>query len=41
VKGWLKDSLPLQPKIEEVHSVLMRAIPEDSTSGADISDQFE
>jgi hypothetical protein len=41
VKGWLKGAPAIQPKIEEVHAVLIRAIPDDSTSEADISNQFE
>ena len=40
-KGWLKGAVTLQPKIEEVHSVLMKAIPDDGTSEADISAEFE
>lgn len=31
----------LQIEIESVHAALMTALPEDSTSQADISDQFE
>jgi hypothetical protein len=41
VKGWLKNSLPLQPKIESIHAALMRAIPEDGTSEANLDPIFE
>ena len=41
MKGWLKGAVALQPKMEEVHSVLMSAIPDDGTSEADISNCFE
>jgi hypothetical protein len=40
-KGWIEDGLPLQPKIELIHAALMRAIPDDGTSEADISGEFE
>jgi hypothetical protein len=41
VKGWTADALVIQPKIESIHAALMQAIPDDGTSEADISEEFE
>jgi hypothetical protein len=39
--GWMIDGVQLQSKIESIHAALMQAIPDDGTSEADISGEFE
>jgi hypothetical protein len=40
-KRWIKDARVIQPQIESIHFALVHVIPDDCTSEADISGEFE